>query len=326
VESWLGQSLGSLFVHHYVPLSVKSNVEDIAKEIRHSAAERIGSTEWFSESTHAKAKEKVQNVTLSVAYPSKFHKESYVELSQENLIENIMTLAALDFHNELERVNKHTKLKTWDDTVFAVNAYYYNEGNHLFLPSGILRWPFYHCNASDGWNFGGIGATIGHELCHAFDDDGKEYDQHGVKHSWWSAKNIQAYEERSNALVQLFSKTMYVGKHIDGRHTLSENIADLGGLAIALKALKERLVKRNLNSDMEEYKEQLRDFFHSFAVSWRTKERHQKALQAIFMDVHAPAIARVNNIVSQLDDWYECFQIQESDKLYVKPEDRIRIF
>jgi len=306
--------------------SIKSNVEAIAKEIRHSAAERIGSTEWFSHGTRAKAKKKVQNIILSVAYPSKFPKDPYVALSPTNLVENLTTLAKVDFQSELKKVNTRLHLNTWDDTVFAVNAYYYNEGNHLFLPSGILRWPFYHCNASDGWNFGGIGATIGHELCHAFDDDGKEYDQHGEKNPWWSESEIRTYEEKSDALIRLFSKTLYVGKHIDGLHTLSENIADLGGLSIALVALKERLVKRGLEPDTPAYKDQLRDFFQSFAVSWRTKERHEKALQAIFMDVHAPATARVNNIVSQLDDWYECFTIQASDKLYVSPENRIRIF
>jgi putative endopeptidase len=196
----------------------------------------------------------------------------------------------------------------------------------LILPCGILRWPFYEYTASDGWNFGGLGATIGHEICHAFDEDGKEYDSNGKKTRWWTTKEIELYTEKTDALINLFSNSIYFGQPINGELTLSENIADLGGLSIALSALKDHLKKHGISEDDERYKKEVCDFFISFAVSWRTKERKQKALQSIFTDVHAPPILRVNHIVSQFNDWYTCFNVEKGDALYKAPEDRIRIF
>jgi predicted metalloendopeptidase len=212
----------------------------------------------------------------------------------------------------------------WDDAIFAVNAYYYNEGNRLILPAGMLRWPFFHTAAGDGWNFGGLGATIGHEICHAFDDDGKDYDEHGNRNPWWSRSERSRYLKKTKALIQLFNETKYFGHTLNGELTLSENIADLGGLDIALSALKRRLDQQGIQG--EKRKEELCNFFMSFAVSWRTKERKEKALQSLFMDVHAPPIARVNNIVCQFDDWYECFNVTAEHALYKAPTDRIRIF
>jgi len=323
-EKWLSVSLGQKFVQQYVNPSTKYHVLEIAKEIRHVAGTVVGNTEWLQPVTRQKAKTKVHGIYLSIGYPSKFKHDVRIKLHPEHLVENVMKLAESDFYYELQKANSLLKKEEWDDDVFAVNAYYYNEGNRLILPSGILRWPFYHNVASDGWNFGGLGATIGHELCHAFDDDGKEYDEHGKKQPWWSKEESNLYESKSKALIQLFHSTLYFGKAIDGELTLSENIADLAGLHISLQALKLRLERKKIGT--ETYRKELRDFFISYATSWRTKEKKQKALQASFMDVHAPPIARVNQIVSQIDDWYECFSIKPDDALYRAPEDRIRIF
>ena len=259
-----------------------------------------------------------------MAYPSKFKKDIKTSLHPEKLVYNVLKLAEADFIYELDKVNKTLENSEWDDSVFAVNAYYYNEGNRLILPSGILRWPFFHSKASDGWNFGGLGATIGHEICHAFDEDGKNYDEHGFKKTWWSNKESERFEEKTESLIELYNKTKYFDQNINGSLTLSENIADLAGLSISLNALKKRLLKKGVKE--QEYKKQLQDFFKSYATSWRTKEKKQKALQSIFMDVHAPAMARVNNIVCQFDDWYECFDVKPGDNLYKAPEERIRIF
>jgi len=323
-EKWLSSSLGELFIHSYVPHSVKLHVLEIAREIRRVASEVVASTEWLHPITRKKAKIKVQSLYLSVAYPSTFRKDKGIVLHPEHLVQNIFTLAEADFVRELEKVNKQLDNSQWDDDVFAVNAYYYNEGNRLILPSGILRWPFFHVKASDGWNFGGLGATIGHEICHAFDEDGKEYDEYGNKNPWWSKQETGRFLEKTRALVQLFDKTLYFGQHINGALTSSENIADLAGLSIALNALKQRLQRKHVSPPV--YGKELRDFFISYATSWRTKEKKQKAIQSIFMDVHAPPLARVNNIVCQFDDWYECFNVQPGDVLYKSPEERIRIF
>jgi putative endopeptidase len=324
VEKWLSSCLGEKFVEKFVPPSIKTNALNIASEIRQVASEVVETTEWLDVSTRKKAKAKIQKLYLSIAYPADFKNIRKIELHPEHLVQNIFTLSELDFKDELKKVNRVLEKSDWDDNVFDVNAYYYNEGNRLILPSGILRWPFFHSAASDGWNFGGIGATIGHEICHAFDADGKDYDEKGQKKTWWSKNELQSYEKKSKAIEKIFNKTKYFGQYINGSLTLSENIADLAGLSISLKALKKRLEKKGVASNI--YKKELRDFFMSYATSWRTKDKRQKALQSIFMDVHAPPSARVNNIVCQFDDWYECFNVQPGDILYKSPEERIRIF
>lgn len=323
-EEWLTGSLGDVYVRTFVAPTVKTHVTTIAQEIRGVAAEQAGSTEWLEPKTRRIASAKVKNIYLGVAYPSNIQKDKKTHLDPEQLVKNVLSLAELDFVDEMEKINTRLRPEVWDDSVFAVNAYYYNEGNRLILPAGILRWPFFNVNAGDGWNFGGLGATIGHEITHAFDNDGKEYDQFGNKNPWWSKAETERYLKKTNALIHLYSKTQYFGHHLNGHLTLSENIADLGGVSISLEALKRRLKARN--ASVAETKKEICDFFISFAVSWRTKEKKEKAMQSLFMDVHAPPHARVNNIVSQFDDWYECFDVKPGDKLYKAPEARIRIF
>jgi predicted metalloendopeptidase len=323
-QEWLTQSLGDVYVGRYVSSDLKMLATKLAKQVRAAAAERAGSTPWLAPETQQLAKRKTKAIHLGIAYPSSVPQEGMVKLNPERLVENVLTLAEADFKDELERVDTVLNVKVWDDPVFAVNAYYYNEGNRLILPAGILQWPFFHPKASDGWNYGGLGATIGHEISHAFDNDGKEYDEHGNKNPWWSKQESAEYQKKTKALVELYSKTKYFGHPLNGYLTLSENIADLGGVDIALTALKTVLKQRNASP--ETVKKELRDFFMSYAVSWRTKEKKAKAMQSLFMDVHAPPPARVNNIVCQFDEWYEAFDIIPGEALYKDPQHRIRIF
>lgn len=323
-QEWLQGSLGAAFIKQFVNPDVKKSATDLAEEIKSVAAERAGATDWLEPATRTQAAKKVQSIYLGVAYPTHMDVDKKTHLHPERLLENVLELAELDFKDELEKVNKRLDPKHWEDPVFAVNAYYYNEGNRLILPAGILRWPFFHPKASDGWNFGGIGATIGHEITHAFDDDGKEYDEEGNRNPWWSRAESARYNEKTRALITLYGKSIYFGHHLNGVLTLSENIADLGGVAISLAALKKRLDSKKASK--EERKKEICDFFISYAVSWRTKDKKQKALQSLFMDVHAPPSTRVNNIVRQFDDWYECFDVKPGDLLYLPPEHRIRIF
>jgi putative endopeptidase len=301
-QQWLTGSLGHLFVKQFVSPDIKESASKIAREIRHVAMKRMGSVEWMEPATRQKAQRKIESIYLGIAYPSYIERDKKTTLDPEQLVKNMLDLSLLDFKDEMENINTKLNPAKWDDPVFAVNAYYYNEGNRLILPSGILRWPFFHPAASDGWNFGGLGATIGHELTHAFDADGKEYDEHGNRKPWWSRSEAARYRKKTEALIHLFNSTEYFGHHLSGALTLSENIADLGGVAISLAALHERLKTRHASA--EETKKEIRDFFISFAVSWRTKEKKEKAIQSLFMDVHSPPLARVNNVVSQFEDWY----------------------
>ena len=323
-QEWLTGSLGYEYVKRFVKPKVKSDALSIAEEIRAVAAERAGATEWLESATRKIASNKVSNIYLGVGYPKAIQKDQKTLLDSEQLIKNVLRLSELDFQDEMKKVNTPLRREQWEDAVFAVNAYYYNEGNRLILPSGILQWPFFDVHASDGWNFGGLGATIGHEICHAFDNDGKDYDQFGNRNPWWSRAESNRYREKTNALIELYNRTEYFGHKLNGFLTLSENIADLGGVAIALAALKKRLQTKRVSPQV--FKTEICNFFISFAVSWRTKEKKEKAIQSLFMDVHAPPQARVNNIVSQFDEWYECFDIQPGNVLYKALEKRIRIF
>ena len=323
-KQWLGSSLGNVYVNNYVSKEIKGKAIRLANEIKLSAAEVAGSTGWLEPHTQKKAGAKVKGIYLGVAYPNIIHNDKKIKLHPEKLLENILHLAESDFMNEAKKIDTKLTEGEWDDDVFAVNAYYYNEANRLILPAGILQWPFFHEAASDGWNFGGLGASIGHEISHAFDNDGKDYDEHGNKNPWWSRAEQMRFHKKTKALIELYNKTLYFEQHLNGVLTLSENIADLGGVQIALNALKKRLKKRGVSD--KEYHKQMCDFFHSYAVSWRTKEKKEKAMQSLFMDVHAPPPARVNNIVRQFDEWYDCYNIQPGSKLYTDPSDRIRIF
>ena len=323
-KQWLSAPLGKEYLKCCVDDNIKRDVISLANEIRSTIIKRLEMVEWLDIATRKKAIKKVKSIHLGIAYPELQPKNPVVILNPEQVIRNILSLGTAEFEKDLKRANSELQPQKWTDSVFEVNAYYYNEGNRLVIPAGILNYPFYHIDSSDGMNFGGIGATIGHELTHAFDMEGKNYDEFGNKIPWWTSKDNRNYNQKTKAIIALYNKTEYFGKPINGTLTLSENIADLGGLAIALMALKARLEKKNMTDAA--YKKELCLFFISYAVSWRVKEKKEKALQSLFTDMHAPPLARVNNIVRQFDDWYECFDVKPGNLLYTAPEERIRIF
>ena len=211
---------------------------------------------------------------------------------------------------------------TWEEGVYRVNAYYFNENNEIMIPYGTMISPFYSVKASNAWTYGALGSIIGHEMCHGFDEDGKNYDAYGQRKKWWSRKDNIAYNHKTKALIELYSKQSVLGKKINGKKTLSENIADLGGLGISLQALKDNLEEKPLEERLSAY----REFFIAYASSWRTKYRDEKLRHSLETDRHSPAFLRVNLIVSQFDEWYEAFGISKESDLYIEPEKRIRIF
>ena len=323
-KKWLSAPLGKKYIECCVHPELKRSAMGLANEILDTCIERLKTTEWLEQSTRLKAIKKVKNVFLGIAYPDQMPASPKVDLNPEEFIKNIFALGTSYFEDELKKANTILQPEKWEDAIFEVNAYYYNEGNRLIIPVGILNYPFYDIESSDGWNFGGIGATIGHEITHAFDMDGKDYDEHGNNAPWWSPQDNRNYSQKTKNIISLFNKTHYFGQSINGTLTLSENIADLGGMALALAALKARLGRKQISK--EDYKKEICNFFISYAVSWRTKEKRKKAIQSLITDMHSPPQARVNNIVRQFDDWYDCFDIEPGNPLYTAPHERIRIF
>jgi len=207
---------------------------------------------------------------------------------------------------------------------FQVNASYFPETNHIVLPWGILQWPNYCKNAPLGWNYGGLGATIGHEMTHAFDLEGSLYSPRGVFKETWTRKNRATFTKQTRKVERFFGKFKHYGKAVDGKRTLSENWADLGGLKIALNALKADLDSMKVSASIR--KEAYRNFFLSYAVSWRTLVRKEKLLYAMMTSVHAPAEDRVDRIVPQFQEWIDSFDIQEGDRLFIPEGERLKFF
>lgn len=323
-KNLLFMPLSYLYIEEFINKTIKKEITEFTENIRDATIDRLESIEWLEEKTKKIAVQKVKDMLLGISHPETIPILDIPEITTTNALQNVYLLAEMNTKLKIEYLKKGTFTEEiWEEPCYDVNAYYYNEKNKFIIPNGSIQYPFYTEEKGKlGWNYGGLGAIIGHEITHAFDDDGKNYISAGEKEDWWTRKDNSQYKKKTDALIELYNTGKVQGHPVDGYFTLSENIADLGGLAIALDALQNEI--KHLSD--EQKKAQLRDFFVSYAISWRTKERPRKAIQALFMDVHAPPELRVNFIVSQFDEWYEIFEVKPDDKLYIAPEKRIRIF
>jgi predicted metalloendopeptidase len=328
VRQFMKIPLSRLYVREYHKPGFRATIATFMESIRAATIERIGEIEWMKPATKVAAVKKVRNIHFGVLYMT----DSYNYMSPQlgaDPIENILKLGLTYMQTVYSDVAKKYTTNVWDDVpVYNVNAYYMSAGNRLFIPAAIASWPFYCEAAGNAWNYGGLGAVIGHEITHAFDDNGKDFDEHGNRTEWWTAGDKQAYSRRANNIISAFRKSKLYGQAVDGEQTLSENIADLGGVAIALCALKKQLEGSSSSSSSSDSDHLVayREFFKSYATSWREKERKAHGMRSLITDVHSPAMFRVNNIVPHFQEWYDAFNISESDPLYIAPEKRLRIF
>jgi putative endopeptidase len=317
--------LSKLYKDKYLTESFRKKAVTFSKEIQAAAVHRLLSVDWLQPKTRKSAQEKVEAMMMSIAYPDSFAVSPLPTINPECLVENILSLGVWKTEQDLHRLgSKRKDQKGWEDPIFAVNGYYYSEDNELIIPAGSLLPPFYQESKPLGWNYGGLGVIMGHEITHAFDEEGKEYDPNGYRKSWWTSEDKKKFAEKTKDIISLYSKQKVLGHSVDGKSTLSENIADLGGLAIALDALNLELEKRK--ASLGERKEAYKQFFISYAVSWRIKERPEKQIQGLLVDRHAPTPLRVNLIVNQFQEWYDAFDVKEGDPMYVDPSKRLTIF
>ena len=323
----------SFFKDHH---TFRNEIVGFVKTIQKAAESAVSSTEWMEPETRRKAAEKVSRMELSVGFSDvvmrgEFGTEDQPALSflePDHLLKNVYLLDAALTDFDIQKCFKDSPKGLWSDPPYVVNAYYYHETNEIVLPAANFLWPFYRLPAEDylGWNYGGVGNIVAHEIVHAFDGEGRFFDEKGRVQSWWSAADERHYSRETKKLVELFGRKRVAGKKISGQTTLDENLADLGGVSIALHALKVELEKRRNTLSEEGSRRHLRDFFTSYAVSWRTKESKARRIERVATDQHAPFELRVNLIVSQFQEWYDVFQIKASHPLYVSPRDRIKIF
>ena len=327
LQTYATQTLSGLFVDDHVQERVKDAATSMVRRLKAATVRRIQHLGWMAAGTKRTAVEKVRAMRMQVAYPAEWTNEfAEINVDPERLIQNLNALSSRDTARNIGMLGKgcgETR-PTWDDGAFEVNAYYYPDRNQLTIPAGMLRAPFFDLRRSVAWNYGGIGAAVGHEITHGFDADGKNYDIHGSYKDWWTAKDNEAYEAMTAALVDMYGAEEYAGGRVDGHLTLSENIADIGGVAISLDALQDYL--REQGATEAEKREAFRDFFTSYAVSWRTKDRPRKAKQALYLDVHAPAPLRVNLVVRQFAEFYEAFGIKEGDPGWIDVGERIQLW
>jgi putative endopeptidase len=319
VKEKMSSALGRLFVKENLDPAQKTKATEFTKGIVDSAIDRMKTVEWMSPAARTAAAKKLEAMKLSVAWSSPLvaNPPPIPSLQTDTLLANLYLLEAFQTDRKLRWLRIPPKRDEWEEAPYSVNAYYYHDTNELVIPAGSFMWPFMTDTSTAaatgtnrhhgiGWNYGGLGAVIGHEITHAFDREGKEFDPQGRTRAWWPASVVKAYEEKTKALIRLFSESKILGRHVNGTLTLDENLADLGGLAIALDAL-HKAIK---DMSAEEKQKEMRDCFVAYAVSWRTKENPERQLQRLLLDKHAPVELRVNLVVSQ----------------FIPPEERIRIF
>lgn len=323
LQKTMPQFLGKL-LHDHTPHvdEIKKTSTSMVHQLKRAAVHRINAVEWLLPETRAMAVKKLQQMHVQIGYPRAW-RQPKVLLHPTALLENIITLGEVDTKHSISELG-HACSKDdgiWEDGIFIVNAFYYADQNKMVIPLGMLQPPFFDRKKSIGWNYGGIGCAIAHEMTHGFDEGGRMYDESGSWKNWWFSQDELHYHAQTKKLIKLFDKRDYKGGHVNGTLTLDENLADLGGMAIALQALHEEVGK-----DTSKRIPYLRDFFKAYATSWRLKDRSKKAKQALEIDRHAPPEFRVNLIVSQFSEFYEAFEVPEGSPMYVAPENRIKLW
>jgi len=301
----------------------KKDLEDLIYKIKDSAVIVMRNNHSLAKHTTDLTIEKIHRMKVSVG-STKMDSLPKAEYFPDSLTHTIVSIRIARFEQESKKVNKPVNHDLISYPCHIVNASYYEDLNHIVIPWGILQCPFYCENAPLGWNYGGVGATIAHEITHAFDLEGSHYNERAKYREWWTRKDRQHFKSRTRKIGKFFSKFKHYGVHLDGDYTLSENWADFGGLIISLHALKKELDL--LNYSLEKRKQAIKTFFVSYAVSWRDFIRKKKALHSIDQSVHSLAEDRVDRIVPHFQEWVDVFNIKETDKLYLPVKDRLKFF
>lgn len=325
VNSRVGELLGKLYVEEHFPAEAKATCEELVDYLRQSFALHIENLAWMSPETKVKALEKLSKFKVKIGYPDKWKDYSQLAVGT-SLFDNIQNANAWAFERNLEKQGQPVDKSEWGMTPQTVNAYYSPLYNEIVFPAAILQAPFYDYRADAAVNFGGIGAVIGHELSHGFDDSGSQYDGDGNLNNWWEEEDKVKFDAAANALVAQFETYEPVpGVRVNGRFTLGENIGDLGGSSVAFDALKMYLKDKGNPGMIDGFTPEQR-FFLSWATIWRTKTTDEFVVNQIKTDPHSPAQYRAFAPIINLDAFHEAFGTKEGDKLYVPQENRIIIW
>ena len=327
VEGALGEAVGRIYVERHFKPSAKESMDVLVANLVAAYENSISTLEWMTEETRTRALEKLSKFTPKIGYPVKWRDYSSLQITADDLISNVKAAGEFEFQRELGKIGKPLDRDEWFMTPQTINAYYNPGFNEIVFPAAILQFPFFDEERDPAANYGAIGAVIGHEIGHGFDDQGSKYDGDGRLIDWWTADDKAAFELRTTALIAQFEglePQAIPGHIVNGALTIGENIGDLGGLSIAWKAY-----LLSLNGEESPVIDGLTGaerFFLSWAQAWQMKLRDAEAIRLLAIDPHSPNEFRCNQIVSNIPAFYEAFQVGEADALYLAPEKRVTIW
>jgi putative endopeptidase len=314
-------------VAKHFPPAAKERMAGLVENLVEAYRQSISALDWMGPATRERALEKLGMFRPKIGYPDVWKDYSAMEVRADDLLGNVLRGAEWDLARDLDRIGGPVDRDEWLMTPQTVNAYYHPRMNEIVFPAAILQPPFFDLDADDAANYGGIGAVIGHEIGHGFDDQGSRFDGAGNMTDWWEADDRAEFDRRSAALIAQFdalSPAGLEGHHVNGALTVGENIGDLGGLTIALKAY--AIALGDTEAPVLDGLTGLQRVLTGWAQVWRVKTRDEEAIRRLAIDPHSPPDLRVNAIVTNLDTFHDAFGVTEGDALFTEPEKRVRIW
>lgn len=327
VNGAIGEALGRLYVEKKFPPEAKIQAEKMVDNIIKAFKRRIDKLEWMGDTTKIKAIEKLDRFTVKIGYPNVWEDYGTMKIKKSNsFFDNMIAVTAWQTQNNIDEIGKPVDKTEWGMYPQTVNAYFNPILNEIVFPAAILQPPFYNYTADEAVNYGGIGAVIGHEISHAFDDSGARYDANGNLNNWWTKNDLNQFAERKKALADQYSAIEVLeGVFINGEYTLGENIGDLGGILGAYDGLQVHLLNQGRPEDIDGFTPEQR-FFMSWATVWRTKIREEALRTQIKTDKHSPGAIRAIQPLLNIQYFYDAFDIQEGNQMYLAPENRVHIW
>ena len=327
VEGALGEAVGKLYVERHFPPAAKTRMDELVANLVEAYRQSITNLAWMSPATRERALEKLDAFTPKIGYPVKWRDYSSLDIVSDDVFANVRSASAFEFHRDLAKIGSPIDRDEWFMTPQTINAYYNAGFNEIVFPAAILQSPFFDVNRDDAANFGAIGAVIGHEIGHGFDDQGSKVDGNGRLFDWWERSDREAFEKLTRSLINQYDElvpSQTPGQHVNGALTIGENIGDLGGLGIAWKAY---LI--SLNGEAPPVIDGLtgaQRFFLSWAQAWQYQARTEEVERLLAMDPHSPPKFRCNQIVRNIDEFYDAFEVSPNDALWLDPSKRVTIW
>jgi putative endopeptidase len=321
----LGEAVGQLYVQKFFPPEAKKRMTELVNNLKLSLSERISGLTWMSDVTKKEAQAKLEKINVKIGYPDKWIDYSNLTVGTDSYYANKKNARQFAVNRDIAKIGKPVDRSEWGMTPQTINAYYSPNMNEIVFPAAILQPPFFFMDADDAVNYGAIGMVISHEMTHGFDDQGRQYDKEGNLHDWWLADDSKNFETKTKILVDQYDNYIVLDSlHVDGKLTLGENIADLGGMNVAYNGLQKALNGKK-DEKIDGFTADQR-FFLSYAQVWRANIRDEETMRRLKEDVHSPGEARVNAIVYNIPAFYAAFDIKPTDKRYIAPENRADIW